>query len=248
MTRNDLAVSAVQRESEHEAEDSARYPTLHCTSNSSPYGACDGVAAPLEPPGTGAHESTFGSADVYAGHATGTHCPACTGVSSQSLQRKRCWYFEEALHATGLAGSEPATHRKPGRHPRTTEALAGTGAVGSVLGSRVVAVATETDAAEHACVLPQPQTRGMHVVVAPSTSPESEHVALKDVAHGTAPACAEDAELMYPGAHLISITSPKRMLVGSDAFKPGAQDAFCHGPLVEALKKETLRTPPAGAA
>jgi hypothetical protein len=81
----------------------------------------------------------------------------------------------------------------------------------------------------------------MHVVVAPSTSPESEHVALKDVAHGTAPACAEDAELMYPGAHLISITSPKRMLVGSDAFKP-------HGPLVEALKKETLRTPPAGAA
>jgi hypothetical protein len=88
----------------------------------------------------------------------------------------------------------------------------------------------------------------MHVVVAPSTSPESEHVALKDVAHGTAPACAEDAELMYPGAHLISITSPKRMSVGSDAFKPGAQDAFCHGPLVEALKKETLRTPPAGAA
>ncbi|MGB1603204.1 MAG: hypothetical protein ACPIOQ_61300, partial [Promethearchaeia archaeon] len=75
-----------------------------------------------------------------------------------------------------------------------------------MLGSRVVAVATETDAAEHACVLPQPQTRGMHVVVAPSTSPESEHVALKDVAHGTAPACAEDAELMYPGAHLVSIT------------------------------------------
>ena len=66
-------------------------------------------------------------------------------------------------------------------------------------------------------LLPHPQILGMHRVAAPTKAPASLHVMLKLVLHLSS---AEDDELMYPGAHETTSTSPKSMRCSIGALPP----------------------------